>query len=563
MLQVSGTGLFVYLSVSNVQLSAAVQLSLFYLPAVLTICWEIQKLYNYWNEKMKSVLRSLICTLLFCLSAGYSQESGIIPLPVKSAFTSDRYVISEGQNIFITSADRELRRIAEVYRHSIYKRTGIELGIKKGNPARGIVLVLDRTSTIKPDGYELSIDNNTVKITASNCCGVFYAVQSLNQLLKRDKDIYYTGASVTDYPRYAHRGFSFDASRHFQSTEYVKKIIDVMAQLKLNIFHWHLTDDEGWRIESKKYPALNRIGSYRDSLNAKQRNGYYTAAEIKEIIRYAKDRYIRVIPEVEMPGHSRAFMASYPQLLCPTNPGGNTICAGNAQSYKFMKDILEEVVGIFGTDIIHVGGDERPKGIWEKCPVCKDMITAKGLRDEDMLQNYFLKDICDHITSKGIKTIGWYENLKDGVPQGQIVEAWHSGEAWESARKGYVTINADCPFVYFDYPNNAYEKKFKPGWMPILDVEKVYSFDPTPDSLNEVQKKLIIGSECALWTEIIYENDIQYQLFPRILAFAEDVWTPAENKDYKKFAVRLNSLKPFFRAAGFEYDDGERIIDGK
>jgi hexosaminidase len=348
-----------------------------------------------------------------------------------------------------------------------------------------------------------------------------------------------------------------DASRHFQSVAFVKKVLDVMALLKLNTFHWHLVDDEGWRIESKKYPKLNEIGSYMDSLNARERNGYYTKSEIQDVIRYAKNLYINIIPEIEMPGHSLAVMKSYPELLCSTNVDGNTYCAGKNNVYSFIKNELAEVISLFKPETIHVGGDERPKGIWEKCPECKAMLTKKGLANENMLQNYFLKDICNFISTKGVKTLAWAENIKDGIPKNQIVEGWHPGESWEAARDGYYTVNADNIYVYFDYPHSAEQKKTKPDWMPILNLEKVYSFNPTPDSLKESEKKFVIGSECALWTEQVLMSDVQHQIFPRILGFAEVVWSPEKNKNYEDFLARVKSVQPFLYSKGFEYEKGE------
>lgn len=512
---------------------------------------------------MKSIALYILFFIIISVSSGYSQELGIIPKPVNEIITSEKYILHDGCNISLNSNDKEIKRIAVLLQSSLHKRTGLDIGIKNSKAEAGIFLDVNPKSNIKPEGYELTINENSVQLYAKDAKGLFYGIQTLGMILTKDKDVYFPGCKITDYPAYQHRGFMLDASRHFQSVEFVKKIIDVMAILKLNIFHWHLVDDEGWRVESKKFPMLNKIGSYRDSLNSKQRNGYYTIEEIKEIIRYAKDKFIKIIPEVEMPGHSKAIMDSYPEFLCPSNVNGNTYCAGNAKNYKFMKEALTEVINIFGTDVIHVGGDERPKGIWEKCPECKAMITSKGLADENMLQNYFMKDICDFVSSKGIKTIAWYENIKDGIPKNQIVQAWHPGEAEDAVRLGHTTINSDCIATYFDYPNNAFEKQYKPTWMPILELEKVYAFNPTPDNLTENEKKLIIGSECHLWTEIVFENDVQYQLFPRILAFTEDVWTPKVNKNFEKFKNRVNSIKSYMSSIGFDYDNGEKIINGK
>jgi hexosaminidase len=498
---------------------------------------------------------TLVC-MFFLSCLNHAQNLNIIPKPVSETVTNEKFILNNAGIIYVTSDNKELKDIAGLLKQILHKRTGININIIEGQSDKGIVLDLNTGSSFKSNGYNLTVNNSLVKISAKDYTGIFYGVQTLQEVLRKDSNLYFPGCKITDYPRYQHRGFMLDASRHFQSVAFVKNVLDVMAVLKLNIFHWHLTDDQGWRIESKKYPKLNEIGSYRDSLNAAERNGYYTIEEIKDVIQYANKLYIKVIPEVEMPGHSQAVMDSYPELLCPTNKGGNTYCAGNAKSYEFIKNVLDEVISIFNTDIIVVGGDERPKGVWEKDQLCKEMISSKHLANEDLLQNYFMKDICDYESGKGVKTIAWAENIKGGVPENQIVENYYPDVSMESARGGYYTINANCAYTYFDYPNNSEEKKSKPDWMPVLNLEKVYSFNPTPDSLEDSAKKFIIGSECALWTEIIPEHDVQYQLFPRILAFSEGVWSHEGMKNYDNFLKRVNVLKPFINSMGFEFDKG-------
>lgn len=506
---------------------------------------------------MNLLFACILCCLSLAINSNYAQDLNIIPKPVYEVTTNEKYIFQNGSDIYITSGNKEVKRLAEMLKNTLHIRTGINVQVRKGKQNKGILLDLNSNDTMRTDGYELTVNSKMIKISGKSGCGIFYGIQTLQEILRKDGNFYFPGCRIVDYPRYSYRGFMLDASRHFQSIEFVKKILDVMALLKLNTFHWHLTDDEGWRIESKKYPRLNEIGSYRDSLYAVERNGYYTVEEIKEVIQYAKNLYIKIIPEIEMPGHSRSVMESYPELLCPTNEGGNTYCAGNSKVYEFIKNLASESINIFNPEIIHVGGDERPKGVWEKCPKCKEMLSLKGLANEDMLQNYFMKDICSFISRKGVKTVAWAENIKDGVPKNQIVEGWHPGESWEAARNGYYTINANCLYTYFDYPNNNEEKKSKPDWMPVLNLEKVYSFNPTPDSLNESEKKFVIGSECALWTELVLENDVQHQIFPRILAFAEVVWSPAGNKNYENFLSRVNAIKPFINSKGFEFAKGE------
>lgn len=504
---------------------------------------------------MKYIFKILFCAVtLTCLC--YAQDLNIIPKPVSGSSINEKFIIQNGGDIFISKGNAGLKKVAEYLKTAINKRTGIKLNIKKGVSNKGIVLELNRKLSVENNGYELTINSNIVKVIGKDYTGIFYGIQTLRQLLKKDKNFYVSGCKIKDYPQYAHRGFMLDASRHFQSVEFVKQVLDVMALLKLNVFHWHLTDDQGWRIESKKYPKLNEIGSFMDSLNSVERNGYYTVEEIKSVIKYAKDRFIKIVPEVEMPGHSQAVMESYPELLCPTNKGGNTYCAGNAKSYEFIKKVLEEVIDIFETDVIQIGGDERPKDIWEKDPLCQKMMAEKNIHNEDLLQNYFMKDISDYISGKGIQTIAWAENLQGGVPINQYVENYYPDVSVQSARSGYYTINANCFYTYFDYPNSDEEKKNKPDWMPVLNLERVYSFNPTPDSLEQDEKKYIIGTECALWTEVVFQKDIQFQLFPRILAFSEAAWSPKDKKDYKNFVERVKTIKPYINSIGFEFTKG-------
>ncbi len=500
----------------------------------------------------KSTILIVFLSMIFMheLSA---QELNIIPKPVMQSVQEGKFIITDNCEINISSGNKELIRLAENMRSDIAKRTGLKLVVKSGSGKSVFSIKLDDKLVKEKDGYALTIEKNNVSLIGNNTQGIFYGLQTMKMILARDKETYLPCSKIYDYPRYSYRGFMLDASRHFQSVSFVKKTLDMMAQLKLNIFHWHLIDDEGWRIESKKYPLLNKIGSYQDSLTAVERNGYYTQEEIKEVLKYAKQLYIKVIPEIEMPGHSRAVMNSYPELLCPTGEGGKTFCAGNEKSYEFLKNVTLEIIDLFQSEILHVGGDERPKGVWEKCPKCKEMIAKKGLANEDMLQNYFMKEICNHISKKGVKTLAWAENIKDGIPQNQIVEGWHPGESWDAANRGYTTVNADNWYVYFDYP--SYPRNDKPSWMPVLNLEKAYSFNPTPDSLDVNKRHLVIGSECALWTEQVLEYDVQHHLFPRILAFTEVVWSLPE-KNYPEFLNRVKKVKAYINSLGFEFEKG-------
>ena len=509
------------------------------------------------DPKGRIIIFSILLILLS--SCGYTQSLNIIPQPVKEAITGKKYIIKNNSNIFIPSGSKELLRLAYYLKNELHNKTGLNLSIKKGKRKNGIVLSIDKKFSLMNSGYKLLVDSNCVKITSKSCSGIFYGIQTLREILCEDKEFYFPGCNVADFPRYSYRGFMLDASRHFQSVDFVNRILDIMSLLKLNVFHWHLTDNEGWRIESKRYPRLNTIGSYQDSLNSIERNGYYTIKEIKDIIKYARERYIKVVPEIEMPGHSKEVMQSYPYLLSPSDSSGITYCAGKERDYKFIENIIDEVIEIFKPDIIHVGGDERPKGVWEKDSLCQKMMRLKQITDEELLQNYFMKRICDYVSSKGVKTIAWAENIAGGIPQNQIIENYYPDISMEAARDNYYTINANCFYTYFDYPSSQEQKikEHKPLWMPVLNLEKVYSFNPTPDSLEEEKRKYIIGTECALWTELVQQHDVSYQIFPRILAFAEDAWTQENEKNYEDFLKRVYILKPLINSIGFEFEQGK------
>lgn len=499
------------------------------------------------------IFPSIILFIMLFYMNSFPREINIIPKPVSISRIDKRFILKNNCRLLLSSQDKEQIKIAEYFRETIRLKTGLKVAIKKGTSKTGIILSTNNKLEIPPEGYILKVTGESIKLIGKDCKGLFYGVISLEQMLTRDAEFYFQGCEITDYPRFAYRGFMLDASRHFQSVSFVKKILNIMSLLKLNKFHWHLADDEGWRIESKLYPGLNEIGSFRDSLNSKERNGYYTVSEIKEILKYAADRYIQVIPEIEMPGHSRCVMDSYPELLCEGSKNGKTFCAGNEKSYKFLKNVITEIIDIFKPEVIHVGGDERPKEIWEKCPKCKAMIINKGLSDENALQNYFMKDICSFISKKKIKTLAWAENIKGGIPTDQIVEGWHPGESAEAVKAGFCTVNADNLFTYFDYPSD--ERTSRPDWMPVLNMKKVYSFSPTPENLLDKEKKLVLGSECALWAEQIFENDVQYHLFPRILAFAEVAWSREDGKNYDEFLKRVIGTKKFISSYGFEYEN--------
>ncbi len=401
------------------------------------------------------------------------------------------------------------------------------------------------------ESYILTIGPKGIEIDASDHAGVLYAIQTLKQILVQawnGKEFIIPCLKIEDEPALPMRGFMLDASRHIQPVATVKYILDYMLSMKLNVFHWHLSDDEGWRIQSLKYPELNQIGSFINSGNDKESNGFYTVEEIQGIITYARDRNIEIIPEFDIPGHSNAALEAFPQLRCPHDPKSTAFCAGNPQSYSLIKGIYSEMIDIFKPRYIHIGGDERQKDLWNKCDLCNSKMKELGVNNENDLQNKMLQEISNFIHSKRVKTISWAENLDGGIADGQIIQSWRlKEEAYKSIKKGHYVYSSDNQECYLDYPENKADSESKPKWMPVLSIEKVYNFNPIPQGLTKEEEKMVLGSECALWTELITVDKIYPQIKGRMEAHAEKCWIQKEQKDFPDFSKRLNALSEYFK----------------
>jgi hexosaminidase len=413
-----------------------------------------------------------------------------------------------------------------------------------------IIIRKSGEKTLK-DSYTLTINQKGIEIMAQDNGGVLYAIETLKQILVQTwngKAFDIPCMVVKDEPAFEFRGFMLDASRHYQPAATVKHVLDYMLSMKLNIFHWHLSDDQGWRIQSLKYPELNINGSFVIDSDRVQTNGFYTLEEIRDIINYATERNIKVIPEFDIPGHSLAVLNAFPQLRCPYKPGSNAFCAGNPKTYEILKEIFGELIDVFKPEYIHIGGDERQKDLWNKCDLCLAKMKEVGVTNENDLQSKMLIEISDFIHSKGVKTISWAENIEGGVAEGQIIQSWRlRNEAFKAIKTGHKVINSDNGETYLDYPENAEDAKLKPSWMLILPVEKVYNFNPVPKGLTKEEEKMVIGSECPLWTESITIDKIYPQIRDRLEAHAEKCWTRNELKNYPDFASRLKVLREYFK----------------
>ena len=483
----------------------------------------------------KLITVSLLVSISFSRCTEHEKKGKsihIIPLPKEIKLQNGLLSV---QNAFSIDADRIFENERELLKTALTTEFNL---IEDHN---SIVIQFSRDESCDPDEYLLSINKNNITIKASNPRGIFYGTRSLIQLMEMNKnqhEIHLPICKIKDWPSFKHRGMLIDCCRHFFEKDVIKKYIDLLAYFKMNTLHWHLTEDQGWRIEIEKYPLLTEIGSKRkDSTGIYE--GYYTKKDIKEIIDYAAKRHINVIPEIEFPGHSQAAIASYPQLSCTGNPIDvatewgvfkDIYCAGNDSVYTFMEDVLEEVIELFPSPYIHIGGDEAPKTRWENCPKCQKRMEDENLKDEHELQSYFIKRIEKYLNSKGKILIGWDEILEGGLAKNAIVQSWRGMNGGiEAAKHGNKVIMSPTSHAYFDYS------------IKTTDLKKVYEFDPIPNDLDSVQQKLILGGECNLWSEHIpNEDQLDKMAFPRLLAMSEVLWSYPKERKYTTFLNRVD-----------------------
>lgn len=483
----------------------------------------------------------------------------VIPQPVKVDLLAGSFELSNSTIISVNCDEALLdAKIFNEYLNDLY---GFELKIENYSKLNNNIIRLEKMlrTDIPPNSYEITMNPNEINISGEE---IHYGLQSLKQLMfnKVGMSFIVPCVHIIDYPRYSYRGMHLDCARHFFPKEFVKKYIDILAMYKMNYFHWHLTDDQGWRIEIKKFPKLTEVGAWRKGIltgrykdksretDTVQYGGYYTQEDIKEIVKYASDRHITVIPEIEMPGHALAALSAYPELSCTGDKLDaarewgvfEDIFCPREETFKFLEDVLSEVVELFPGQYIHIGGDEAPKDRWQKCPNCQDLIKKEGLKDEAELQSYFIRRIEKFINSKGKSIIGWDEILEGGLAPNATVMSWRGIEGGiEAAKQNHNVIMTPVEYCYFDYYQGD------PRTEPIAiggytTVEKVYSFEPTPKELTVEQQKYILGAQANVWTEYIIEPEkVEYMVFPRICALAEVLWTPSEKKNYIDFKYRL------------------------
>lgn len=511
----------------------------------------------------------LACAVIPCLAAPVmTADYNVVPLPNSVTMTGDEpFELTTSTTVAYPEGNKDMERNAQFLARYVNDATGMTLSVVPGKAKKGIRLVLDKKVSGE-EAYTIMVDKKGVTIAGSTPKGVFYGVQTLRKSLPVGAAtvVRLPSVKISDSPRFVHRGMMLDCSRHFFPLEFVKRYIDLIAMHNMNVFHWHLSDDQGWRIEIKKYPELTIKGSRRSGTvigyntaldDSIPYGGYYTQEQAREIVEYARQRYVTVIPEIDMPGHMLAALATYPELGCTGGPYEvghrwgiykDVLCVGNDKIYDFCEGVLDEIMQIFPSKLIHIGGDETPTEVWEKCPKC-----IKRAEDNNMtvkqVQSYFTSRIEKYVNSRGRRIIGWDEILGGDISQSAVIQSWRDTKHGRiAAEAGHDVIMSPTSHCYFDYSqadekNSKYEPTLCGGYIP---VEKVYAFEPCDENLSESSRPHILGVQANIWAEyLLYPNQVEYQALPRMAALAEVQWTSGK-KDYQAFLKRLNRLVNFY-----------------
>ena len=522
----------------------------------------------------ESAPRTTFAVLLLSLfAAASSLAADILPKPVRLEPREGFFVLDAGTRIAVETATR---RSGQYLAERLRRATGLPLPVGETAGNNTIDLTTARANTTLGDeGYEMDISSHAVVVRAPGDDGVFHGIQTLLQLLPPQvlSDTPINGVEwkisclrIEDRPRFPWRGLMLDCSRTFQSLDYLRKTIDRMAAYKMNVLHLHLTDDQGWRLEIKKYPELTRKGArFAEKYHEPAANqGFYTQAEMKELIEYARQRHVEIVPEIEEPGHSLAALACYPQLSCtggpfeifPNGKGPGILqdifCAGNDATFEFLNDVFAEVAAIFPSKFVHIGGDEAPKDRWKACPKCQARIKAEGLKNEAELQAYVTRRVEKILAKYGKRLIGWDEIIEGGLAPNAAVMSWRGAKGGVLAAKaGHDVVMSPTSHCYFDYTYTA------------IDSERAYSYEPVPAELTPEEAKHVLGLQANFWSHIDRTPDrVDQQLFPRLLSLAERGWSPKEVRDWNEFQPRLDAQLPRLAQMGVHYRPAPVVLPG-
>lgn len=526
---------------------------------------------------MRKTLIALILTSSLLVSACTHQakknEYNLVPYPQEIQKIDGQFELSSFVKVKFVGDD-DSRFVAQSFCDLIAKSTGIELQPEKTTSLEAekgaVKFAINPAQKGKEGSFALSVTKKSVLVASANPVGLFYGFQTIRQLLPpqveqanlvNDVEWLIPCVEIQDEPQLKYRGLMLDVGRHFFPVEFIKKYIDLLALHKMNVFHWHLTEDQGWRIEIKKYPKLAEVAAYRDETlighggrrpfkyDGKRYGDYYTQDEAREIVEYAAKRFITVIPEIELPGHSQAALTAYPELGCTGGPYEvakrwgvfpEVYCAGEEKTFEFLENVLLEVMDIFPSEYIHIGGDECPKERWKKCKKCQKRMKAEGCHDEHELQSYFIQRIEKFLNKHDRQIIGWDEILEGGLAPNATVMSWRGEKGGiAAAKQGHDVIMTPTSHFYLDYyQNNKKEEPLAIGGF--LTLSKVYSYNPMPKELTEEEQKHIIGVQGNVWTEYMPNSQhVEYMVYPRACAIAEVGWLKPEKKDYNNFMERL------------------------
>jgi hexosaminidase len=543
---------------------------------------------------MKKVIIALL--LSGCFIAGKAQVN-IIPKPAELTTQQGTFIINAKTKI--VAKDAKVQHSANFLNEFLQDIYGFKLAISKVASPNAIDLSIGNVGSTTPGAYQFQSSKNGVKINGANPEGVFYGVQTLIQLLPTEKSssLSIPLVQVKDEPRFGYRGMHLDVGRHFFPVSYIKKYIDYISLHKMNYFHWHLTEDQGWRIEIKKYPKLTSVGAYRNGTiigrfpgtgNDNQKyGGFYTQEEIKEVVRYAATRYVTIIPEIEMPGHASAAIAAYPELSAfpeeSTTFPPKTVWSGpttgkqvqqtwgvfedvfvpSENTFKFLEDVIDEVVALFPAPYIHIGGDESPKENWKRSAFCQQLIKEKGLKDEHELQSYFIQRMEKYINGKGKKIIGWDEILEGGLAPNATVMSWRGEKGGiEAAKQKHDVIMTPTTYVYLDYAQTKKEDSVTIGGY--IPLKKVYNYEPIPAELNADEHKYVLGAQANIWTEYVKNNKkLEYMIFPRMTALSEVLWSKKDVKNWDEFQPRLKTQLKRFDVWNINYSKADWNVEAE
>lgn len=534
---------------------------------------------------LMGVLCILFSTCFYACSEKRTLNSDyeIIPKPLDVNCKGDAsFLLKDGVAVIYPENNQKMQDNAEFLVDYVEKQTGVKLTSHAGMPVDGAICLTLDLNDDNAEAYKLIVNDKRVCISGASEAGVFYGIQTLRKSLPvaQDINVNLSAVEIYDKPRFAYRGAMLDVARHFYTVDEVKTFIDMLALHNINRFHWHLTDDQGWRIEIKKYPKLMSVASerketvvgrwYSGIYDGKPYGGYYTQDELRDVIDYAAKRHITIIPEVDLPGHMQAALTAYPELGCTGGPyevrtiwgvSQDVLCVGNDFTLQFVKDVLSEVADIFPSEYIHIGGDECPKVRWEKCPKCQERIKSLGLKSdakhtkEQRLQSYMIQEAAKYLKEKGKRIIGWTEILEGGLVPDATLMSW-IGESGgiEAAHQHHDVIMTPNTYLYFDYYQS---KKVEDEPLAIggyLPIEKTYNYEPMPKELTEEEQQYIKGVQANLWTEYIpIFSQVQYMVLPRLGAAAEVQWTDPSKKDYKDFLRRVPHLVAVYDCYGWNY----------